>query len=337
VVLDPPTSGGPPRSKSPLARSTVQTATGPVSASSLGFVLMHEHVAKMWPAMRIPYPMLFESESIVASAVRRLMEAVRVGVKTVVDLTPIDLGRDVGVIQEVAVRSGLQIVIATGFYYPPPFFFLLRPTADIQEFMVREILIGVGATRVKAGVIKCASEYEPDRMNIRVLRAAARAQRATGVPIYTHSNPRARNGLTQAQIFLSEGVDLDRVVIGHCDDTSDIDYLEQVLASGVNIGFDRFGLAEPTTTAQRTETLLELLKRGYADRIVLSHDAAGFDDMARPGALQAAIPEWRFDFLAGTIVPSLEEQGVSSHQIALMTEYNPRRILSPATPYSQPS
>lgn len=122
---------------------------------------------------------------------------------------------------------------------------------------------------------------------------------------------------------------MDRVVIGHCDDSNDIEYLERLIESGVNIGFDRFGLQQPTTTLQRVEMLVRLLHKGYSTRIVLSHDASGFEDMARQESIEAAIPTWRFDYLSSAILPELRERHIPDEQIRHMTELNPRRILTP--------
>ena len=94
--------------------ATIQSATGPVDTSNLGFTLMHEHVLVLWPPMYQQYPELFDREAQIANAVAKLKNAIAAGVRTIVDLTPIDLGRDPRFIREAAEKSGMQIIVATG-------------------------------------------------------------------------------------------------------------------------------------------------------------------------------------------------------------------------------
>ena len=115
----------------------------------------------------------------------------------------------------------------------------------MTDLFVRDITVGIGQTGVRANVIKCATEPEMHPMNERVLRASARAHRATGVPICTHTYPANRTGLDQQRVFKEEGVDLGRTVIGHSDDSDDIAYLEQIIQNGSYCGMDRIGLQAP--------------------------------------------------------------------------------------------
>ena len=124
-------------------------------------------------------------------------------------------------------------------------------------------------------MIKCATDEPGITPGVeQVLRCCARAHRQTGIPITTHTHAATRRGLEQQHIFKEEGVDLSRVVIGHCGDTEDIDYLEEIMAAGSFIGMDRFGIDVMLPTENRVNTVAELCKRGHADQMVLSHDAA---------------------------------------------------------------
>src|SRR4029077_11396122 len=102
-------------------------------------------------------------------------------------------------------------------------------------------------TGVKAAILKCATDrpgLEPGV--VRVLRAVAQVHRRTGAPISTHTNVTVRGGLGQQKIFAEEGVDLSRVIIGHCGDTDDLEYLHKIMEAGSYMGMDRFG-AEKTS------------------------------------------------------------------------------------------
>jgi phosphotriesterase-related protein len=312
--------------------TSAMTATGPRPADELGFTLMHEHVFLRWPPMAQQYPELFQEEEEVGKAVSKLKAARALGVRSLVDLTPIDLGRDARLLRRAAEGSGINLIVATGFYWHGPSYFRFRPREMITELLLRDITKGISSTGVRAGIIKCATETELDRLNDRVLRAAARAHRLSGVPISTHAGATSRMGLEQQRIFQEEGVDLSRVIIGHCDDTDDLSYHEAIIENGSYCGLDRFGLESPATTEDRIKVVVSLVERGYADRLVLSHDATCYSDALPPEAL-AGVPNWHYCYLPQTIIPELRRRGVSSQAIDQMTIHNPHAIFSHNTAY----
>lgn len=309
--------------------SAVQTSTGPVDSNDLGFTLMHEHIRVGWGAMYQQYPEMFDREHELERAVSRLKAAVAAGVKTIVDLTPIDLGRDVTLIAEASRRSGMQIIAATGIYYTAhPFHFQARDDSEMVALFVKDITEGVSTTGIRAGVIKCATEPEMHPMNERVLRSSARAARETGVPICTHTFPANRTGLDQQRVFKEEGLDLSRTVIGHSDDSDDLSYLEQIIQNGSYCGMDRIGLQRPRTSEQRADMVTTLVEKGYADRITLSHDSCCNFHWAPEGLLDNLAPTWRLTHIPLDVIPMLHERGVSDAAINQMTVLNPRRIFA---------
>lgn len=315
--------------------ATIQTATGPLDTDELGFTLMHEHVLVMSWNYRMQYPAAFDREVELALAVDRLVEAQAVGVKTIVDLTPIDLGRDAAYIRDAAEASGMQIVVATGFYYQHPFPGASAPSRPValHDLMLRDITEGIGDTGVRAGVIKCATEPEMHETNEMILRASAQVHRETGVPICTHTQPRNRTGLDQIRVFRDEGVDLGRVVIGHSDDAEDIDYLLEILDSGAYCGMDRIGLPFPRTSEQRADMVAALVERGYAERITLSHDSCALSGGIPHDLKAERLPDWRLTHIPQDIFPMLRERAVTEEQLTTMTVENPRRIFEQTAAY----
>ncbi|MGH2608597.1 MAG: phosphotriesterase family protein [Tepidiformaceae bacterium] len=313
--------------------ATIQSATGPIDTEDLGFTLMHEHIRVGWGPMFQQYPELFDRASEVARAVERLKAAKAAGVQTVVDLTPIDLGRDVTLIAEAAKQSGMQVIAPTGVYYAIPFHFAYREPAELTGLLVRDITQGVSSTGIRAGVIKCATEEEMHAHNERALRASAAAHRQTGVPICTHSHPAARTGLDQQRVFKEEGCDLGRIVIGHSDDAEDIGYLEELIDGGSFVGMDRMGLQQPRTSDQRADMVAKLVERGYADRLTLSHDSCCNFHWAPQSLLDELAPDWKMTHISEAIIPKLRERGVSDQAIDQMTVLNPRRIFEQNQPY----
>jgi phosphotriesterase-related protein len=253
------------------------------------------------------------------------------GVSTIVDLTPINLGRDIDVMRAVAEAAEINVITATGLYYNEEPWMGGWAPERIAELFVRDIEKGIQGTSAKAGIIKCATDHDGvTPINEKLLRAAAKTHRATGIPISTHTDPAADTGPAQQVVFEDEGVDLSRVVIGHTGDTNDFDYIERVLSKGSYIGMDRFGIDSPVDTDMRVKVIVELCQRGYADKMVLSHDACCHIDFASQDIIEATLrsifKNWHFRHVPNDVVPALKEGGVSDAQIEQMTTGNPRRI-----------
>jgi len=309
--------------------STVQTARGPIDTAKLGRTLMHEHVFVISTEIQQNYPEEWGTEEKrVADAIKRLNELKAAGIDTILDPTAIGLGRYVPRVKKIADQIGLNIVVATGLYTFDvlPHYFNSRSEDVMTQMFVRDIEKGIADTGIKAGVIKCATDEPGVTKGVeQVLRCCARAHRQTGVPITTHTHARTRRGLEQQKIFKEEGVDLSRVVIGHCGDTDDLDYLAEIMANGSYIGMDRFGIDVILSTEKRVNTVAELCKRGHADRMVLSHDAACYLDWI-PGELPPPmLRHWNYLHISKDILPMLREKGVTDAQIEQMLVTNPRR------------
>ena len=314
--------------------ATVNSVMGPINTDEFGFTLSHEHVGTNAAGLRHTYPEIIDRDGIREQSIAAMRAVHADGVRTIVDVTTFDLGRDVQLIREVALGSDMQVIVATGNHLAVP-----RPFGEISpdviaELYVREIEEGIEGTGIKAGIIKVASDeggITPPQAN--VLRAAARAQKATGVPISTHTWSPDRIGEAQVAILEEEGVDLDRVYIGHSNDDTDLEYLLGLLNKGVWLGLDRYpGGTRPGTPdwEQRTEVAKALMDAGFTHRIFLSHDYSV--PKARHGAdvqeqRRRANPDG-YNFIPRHVLPRLKELGASEEDIRQITVENPRRFFA---------
>jgi phosphotriesterase-related protein len=298
----------------------------------MGFTLSHEHVGTNAAGLRHTYPEIIDRAGIIEQSVAALQEARDEGLRTIIDVSTFDLGRDIGMIQEVSRASGVQMIAATGNHLAVPRPFSELSPDVIAPLYVREIEDGIEDTGIKAGVIKVASDRggvtEPQEI---VLRAAARAHNQTGIPISTHTWSPDRVGDQQVRVLEEEGVDLSRVYIGHSNDDTDLDYLLGLLNKGVWLGLDRYpGGRVPGTPdwEQRTEVAMKLIEAGHTRRIMLSHDYSV--PKARHGE---AVQEERrqanpdgYNFIGRYVLPRLKELGASDDAIQQIMVDNPRRF-----------
>jgi len=308
---------------------TVETVLGPIDASLLGNVLSHEHVLVGMGEDNHHYPWLFDWDQTRANAIRELAEAKQGGIDTVIDLTTPDLGRDVEFVREVSRASGVNVIAATGIWRDVPRSFWTRDIDDIATIFVREIEVGIGDSGIKAGCIKVANDMggvTPE--GERILRGAARACKRTGCPISTHHWAPEEVGSRQVEIFQEEGAPMDRIAIGHSADTTDVDYLEALLRTGVYLSMDRYpGAAGRPNWEQRNATVKALIDRGWASRLMLGHDYAPMP-VLRDREAPAASGPTRYLFVSTVAVPALIAQGVPEATIDLMMREVPRRFLS---------
>jgi phosphotriesterase-related protein len=307
--------------------TTVETARGPIPTTDLGPTLMHEHVVTRSPGVQENWPHLWDRAGILDIAERKLTELHGRGIRTIVDLTTVDLGRDIDLIVGVARRSPVHIIVATGVWWMPQRYFSAHGIDAVADLFIRDITQGIAGSGVKAAIIKVATDTAGVTPVIdNILRAAARAQKATGVPISTHTWAAGRTGEMQQAIFAQEGVDLRRVIIGHSGDSEDLDYLRGLMERGSTIGMDRFGLDNFLPTEKRVAVLARLCTEGYAANMVLSHDANCWTDMLSEDAKRRTRPHWHYNHIPDDILPALRKAGVKEDQIEQMLVRNPRAI-----------
>src|SRR5262245_34920597 len=168
--------------------ATVETALGPIATGELGPTLMHEHVVTRSPGVHENWPHLFDRSGILDLAERKMADLHARGIRTIVDLTTVDLGRDIALIVDVARRARVCVSVATGVLWMPHPHFNTHGVDAVAAVFIRDIAAGTATSGANAAIIKCATDtagVTPVIENI--LRASARAQRATGVPISTHT------------------------------------------------------------------------------------------------------------------------------------------------------
>jgi phosphotriesterase-related protein len=318
---------------------TAQAVLGRLDASKLGFTLPHEHIAD-GPYYLDKWPKAWGGRAeFVAKAVEKLKLVRAAGVSTVVDLTTYDVWRDIRFLEEVSRKSGLNMIACTGQRFFPPISHVSMPARTIEgltEYFKKEIEQGIDDTSIKAGVIKLGIvAKEPTALEEIGLRAAARASKATGVPIRTHTHAVDRAGESHAAILDDEGINPAIVSFDHSDDSGDMDYFLGLVRRGYSLGMDHVHRGiNPNfkpSFERRASCVKLLVDAGFANKIFLSQDSE-FGGSLLPEEMK----EWREKidppdgmlFSTHTLIPYLKHIGVSDRDIHTITVENPRSFFT---------
>lgn len=321
----------------------VPTTAGDTRTEDLGAVYMHEHVFVRAEPCQWGWPGFgkWHADAEVEAARERLTQLHSDGIDTILDMTVPGIGRDPALVARAAEGTGLKVMFATGYYtyqnLPLPF--AVRGPGKpldgddrlLESLFEADVTSGIGDTGFRAAVLKIVTDEPGMTPDVeRLANAVANVHLRTGVPICTHANAKTKRGLDQQELLKKKGVDLGRVVIGHCNETTDLDYLTRVLDNGSYVGWDRCGIPLAVPLDKQIDTLTTLCERGYASRITLGHDKAAFMDWFSNAEADTVAPDWRYTYIHDKLLPSLRDRGVTDDQINQMLVGNPRDFFSAA-------
>lgn len=271
-----------------------RTLRGDVAPGTLGVVNAHDHLIRVGAGEVFLDPdHQLDSVEKAAAEAGRFVTASRNWTPdggTVVDMCPINCGRDVEKLAEVEAQvEGLQVILATGFhqervYLETQSHWVNRYGVDqIAELVIADITQGidrhdysgpvVDRSPYRAGVVKVGTAYgKITSFERKCIEAAAIASIETGCPINTHTTA-GTCGLEQAELLISLGVPADRIAIGHIQRNADTWYLTQILKTGVYLEFDGTARLKYQPDSNRINALRELGDAGYGDRLLLGTDS----------------------------------------------------------------
>ncbi|MBM4269791.1 MAG: phosphotriesterase [Deltaproteobacteria bacterium] len=318
----------------------INTVTGTCTPDELGRTLVHEHLMVGYPGWQMDaLAPGFRRDEAKARAVETMHRLQSHGVKTFLDPCPMDLGRDVELMADVAQASGMRVICTTGAYFEEQgqtYTFRHLPVDDIAAIYEKEIVDGIGETGIRAGLIKIAtgahrvSDYER-----KLLQAAGRAAVRCDVPLISHTQE-GTCGPDQVEILAAEGVPAHRLLVGHSDGIDDPAYHREIVGKGAYIGFDRLGIELILPDDVRVKNIASLVRDGHGRHVCLSHDSVcnwlgrpilGPGVIVDPAQIAQALPNWTPTHLFERVFPKLREAGVPEEAITAMTDENPARWL----------
>lgn len=305
----------------------IHTIRGPIEIDSLGLILPHEHLFTDLRGPWVPDYARAEPSEVVKVVEPYLAAASAAGATALVECSTVGVGRNLPVLRSLADVTSIHIIAPTGVYrdaYIPEPLREIRKQ-DLAELWTTELTEGIEGTSIRAGFIKLAmSDDGPTALEIRNLKAAVKASQKTGAVIASHTIG-GKVARREMDVLEEAGLDLHRFIWVHAQTEPDISNLEEAARRGAYIELDSVGAPYQSQT-ELLETIIALLEAGFADHLLLSHDAGWFNP-----ARQDGLPDEGFrgyTALAQDFLPGLLKRGIREEQIRLITVNNPAKAFA---------
>lgn len=338
--------------------NSVMTVLGPIAPDELGVTLMHEHLlldATPWfqeppeasrriaayqpvsienlgqlrndPFMNRDNCELFDE----AAAMEEVQHFRRAGGQSIVDPTCRGIGRDPRALQRISRATALHVVMGAGYYLQPahPPYVKSMSLAAIAEEIERDCVEGVHGVRAGIiGEIGISKDFTADEK--KVLRAAARAQVATGVPLEVHLPGWERHGGRVLDTVAEEGVDLRFTVLCHMNPSgADFDYQANLARRGAWLEYDMIGMdfyyadqsAQSPSDEENAVAIKRLRDAGLLGSVIISQDVFIKIQLVRYGGTGYA-------HILDHFVPRLRRHGFAEEEIDMLLIDNPRRVFT---------
>ncbi|GAB3517218.1 phosphotriesterase family protein [Photobacterium alginatilyticum] len=281
-----------------------------------GYTYCHEHLHIDLSLQKGDIDCRLDHYELLRDEMRDLIHA---GVYNIIEVTNSFMGRNPQFIENLIKDTGINVVLSTGYYidgfFPPALY--TQSAQTICKEMVREIVVGIDGSQLKASVIGeiGSSENRFTDTEQKVFKAAAMAHYETGRPISTHQSM-STMGRHQIELLKSYSVDMEKVTIGHCDLKDNLDDILWLLDQGCFVQFDTIGKNRYYPDAKRVAMLKALSEYGLLDQVMLSMDITRRSHLKQNGGLG-------FCYLVDTFIPMLRNNGISQKEIDAMLIHAP--------------
>ncbi len=305
----------------------INTVLGEIDIENLKETLFHEHVACFSPAFRFAFgDKYFPREKVLERAVNLLKKAKReCGVNTIIDATPIDLGRDVNLIKQVSSLSEVNILVSTGIYCNEEEFLKDKSPENLADLFIEECFNGIENTNVKPAILKCATSNKGiTPINSTLITSLIITQKQTGLPLYCHNDHYYKTASEQLKLLDKNGVNFDKIVIGHCSDCYDIKYLESIAKYGCYLSFDRIN---PSAFEKQAQIIATMIEKGYENKLLVSHDYFAYLGYGDREFESEKLSPKNFCTVHKNLLPQLLLLGIKNDQVKKLTVDNPKRVL----------
>jgi phosphotriesterase-related protein len=305
----------------------IHTIKGSVEIDSLGLILPHEHLFTDLRGPQVSGYAEGEPSLVVKVVEPFLAQASALGVTALVECSTVGVGRNLSVLRSLAEATSIQIIAPTGVYrdaYIPPSLHEASEE-DLAELWTKELLEGIEGTSIRAGFIKLAmSDDGPSALEIRNLKAAARASQNTGAVIASHTIG-GKLARKEMDVLEAAGLDLQRFIWVHAQTEPDLSILREAARRGAFVELDSVGAPfQPQT--ELLETVMALIEAGLIEHLLLSHDAGWYNPARSDGLPDEGYRG--YTALVRDFIPALLRGGLTEEQVRSITVHNPVRAFA---------
>ncbi|MCH9682345.1 MAG: hypothetical protein K0V04_12985 [Deltaproteobacteria bacterium] len=314
--------------------SFIQTVTGRIDPADLGPTDCHDHlfIRGGMPVLRYPDFLLDDYDKIAEGT----SEFHAAGGRAIIEMSPIDWGRDAASMARLSRDTGVHIIAATGFhklfYYSDIHWVYDYSEEQIAALIEAEVTEGLDeynyagplVKRIEggAGVIKIGTQtgkFSPTEE--KMLAAVARAHRATGTPVLTHTDEGAL-AMEQVDRLMELGVPVDCIGLSHMDRRIDLDFHVELASRGVYLEYDALTRVAKGFTESTLKLVLGMIEAGQGSQVLLG------GDISRQGYWTSYGGGPGLAFVVGEFRERLAKAGLTTEQIAMLYEDNPRKFLT---------
>ena len=312
-----------------MTDAEVMTVTGRLPASKLGVVDAHDHLFLRSPALAGD-----EFEDLDRSTAEAI-EGRASGIGSIVDMTPIGLGRRPDLLRAVSDATGIPIIAATGYHrdahYPDGHWVHAASVETLAERIVRDLETGMHPDDwtdpsaepdpARAGAIKAGASYHHvSDAERRRLEAAAIGSRRAGVPILVHTEI-GTFGHEIVSLLEDAGVSPHRIILAHLDRNPDAELHAEIAARGVSLEYDTMGRTKYRPDSELLDLIERVVGAGHLDRLLLGQD------LGRRSSLRAYGGGPGMRYLMETFVPRLRRR-IGDEAVQAILVANPGRAFS---------
>lgn len=300
---------------------SVRTVCGKISGDSMGYTLAHEHL--------IVSPELSDKKyddyrlldiNLMCMEVEKFKQK---SGKTIVEMTPLNYGRDPLKYREIAIRENINIICCTGFHkeeFLPELAFKLTET-DLINMLLEEINNGMDGTDICPGVIKCGTSYNNiTETEVKIIKAAAKVHILTGIPVSTHCD-KGTMMLEQGELLVKNGVKPENILLGHTDVQKDLNIQLEALKRGFNILTDHVGRELDNIDEDRIRKIEIMIREGFGGQLFLSGDMGKKDYITAYGGRPG------LDYILGVFKDKFVRE-IGREYFDKITIDNPKRFFS---------
>lgn len=311
----------------PLSAQEIMTVRGRIPASEMQTTLAHEHILVDWIGADSTGYHRWNRSDVVNRVLPYLNEIRRLGIRTLFDCTPAYLGRDPYLLKLLTTRSGVHLVTNTGYYGAVDNKFMpahaYKETAnELAQRWIKDFRQGINGSSVKPGFIKIAVAPEDtlSALHKKIVRAAAKTHKATGLTIVSHTG---KDGPAFAQLRLLKKLDVEpsAFVWTHAQNGTKEGYVKAA-AQGAWISLDHV-TKKPDNIEKYAGWLQFAKEKGFLHRILISHDAGWYSAGQKNGG------DYRgYTAISKHLLPALKKKGFTENDINQLMVENPQQAFA---------